>query len=432
MTIGLVPPSAGEASVRIGRQEIFDVDGKVVAHELLFRGKSADSAGLFDQAFGADHRPGTARRPDAHDQATSQVIAATFGDFGVQVLGRGKPLFINLTRPFLVGDFPLPFGPQGVVLEVLEHVKVDDALIAGLRRLRDQGFTLAADDFVGEPGRWALLPLVDVVKVDLLGLKMPLAELVAAVLAANPDVTLLAERVEDPDDLPGLHAAGFTMFQGYAFARPALLETTRMSPSQLVCLRLMRVLADPTSSTADLERVVAADPGLSLRVLRTANSAGSGTTSQVSSLRQAVVLLGRVALSAWVTLTLMGGLGSGRREDLVTRAHPRRRLRRAGRPPTGRRPVGGLHRGDARGDRARDGSGPGAGCRWCRHGRRHDPAIAHGAGRWVDRAGRRLLRARGRQGLDETGTAPFDVSRAYLLALSNAMSVVEGVLGAET
>lgn len=35
------------------------------------------------------------------------------------------------------------------------------------------------------------------------------------------------------------------------------------------------------------------------------------------------------------------------------------------------------------------------------------------------------------KGLTETGAAPFDVSRAYLLALSNAMSVVEGVLGAE-
>jgi c-di-GMP-related signal transduction protein len=242
--------SLATADVRIGRQGIFDINRRLVAHELLFRGITDGSAAL--------PRPGLAessdelgrRIPDDQDRATSQVIAATFGDFGIQVLGAGKPLFINLTRPFLVGDYPLPCGPDDVVLEVLEHVVVDDQLLAGVRDLQARGFSLAADDFVGEPERWSLLPHVDFVKVDILSLRMPLDDLVAAVRAINPTVTLLAERVENDADLPTLHAAGFTMFQGYAFARPAVLRTSRMSPSQLVCARLLRALADPETPVA--------------------------------------------------------------------------------------------------------------------------------------------------------------------------------------
>lgn len=230
MTVDPFATSADRTNIRIGRQGIFDAERRVVAHELLIRCTSRLADGFAASDLGSDGALGTNRLPDAHDQATSQVIAATFGDFEIQMLGAGKPLFINLPRPFLVGQCPLPFGPDGVVLEVLEHVAVDQTLLDGLTRLRSQGFTLAAANFVGELDRWPLLTLVDVVKVDLMGLRTPLDELVAAVRDVNPDVTLLAERVEDDKDLSRLHEAGFTMFQGYAFARPAVLEPSGCRP----------------------------------------------------------------------------------------------------------------------------------------------------------------------------------------------------------
>jgi c-di-GMP-related signal transduction protein len=152
-----VPTVLQTADVRIGRQGIYDISRRLVAHELLFRGVRATSSALPTRPRQAAEWRGL-RLPDDHDKATSQVIAATFGDFGVQMLGGGGPLFINLTRPFLVGGYPLPFAPGGVVLQVLEHVVVDDQLLTGLRALRERGFLLAADDFVGEPDRWSLLP----------------------------------------------------------------------------------------------------------------------------------------------------------------------------------------------------------------------------------------------------------------------------------
>jgi EAL and modified HD-GYP domain-containing signal transduction protein len=422
--------SPSTADVRIGRQGIFDVNRRLVAHELLFRGVAETSAELPAPDLGPSSGEGR-RLPDDQDKATSQVIAATFGDFGVQVLGAGKPLFINLTRPFLVGDYPLPFGPAGVVLEVLEHVVVDDQLLAGIRELQARGFSLAADDFVGEAGRWALLPYVKYVKVDVLALQMPLDELVAAVRSVNPTVTLLAERIEHDGDLVRFHQAGFTMFQGYAFARPAVLKTTRMSPSQMVCVRLLRALGDPGASVDELERIVSADPGLSLRVLRTANSSGAGAVHKIASLHQAVVLLGPVVLSAWVILTLMGGLGAGRREDLVlvlTRAVACEQLALdAGGDPSAAYTAGLLS-----GIASVLGTSPeevaaGAGM---------DESTANeiAQGRGAVGGFLRAVECHERDddaGLAETGITPFDVSRAYLTGLGSALSTVDSVLGTE-
>lgn len=298
--------------VRVGRQGIFDAAGRLLGHELLFRGLSTDEA-----AISANPQTPTGYASNMEDHATSHVISSTFGDFGVEELGRGLPLYINMTRAFLTGELPMPFGPDGVVLEILENIPVDDDLLHSLQVLKEMDYTLAVDDFAGEDTRLPLLRYADVVKLDLLGLKIPLDELVNTVRTHAPQADILAERVEDDETVRRCVALGIDMFQGYHFERPAVLETVRLSPSQIVCLRLMRTLNDPDASMPDIEAVVALDPGLTLRVLRTANSASSATTRKIVSLRHAVVLLGPKMLSAWVMLTLLGGVGLNRRDDLV-------------------------------------------------------------------------------------------------------------------
>jgi EAL and modified HD-GYP domain-containing signal transduction protein len=67
---------------------------------------------------------------------------------------------------------------------------------------------------------------------------------------------------------------------------------------------------------ADVERILSADPGLSLRVLGAVNSA-AGAGRRVESLRQAIVLVGRRTMSAWAMLAVLGGHPAGRREDLI-------------------------------------------------------------------------------------------------------------------
>lgn len=59
---------------------------------------------------------------------------------------------------------------------------------------------------------------------------------------------------------------------------------------------LLRVLDDPKSSVRDLERIVTADPTLSARVLRLANSALYGLCRRISDLRHAIALIGPGAL----------------------------------------------------------------------------------------------------------------------------------------
>jgi EAL and modified HD-GYP domain-containing signal transduction protein len=137
-------------NVRVGRQGIYRADRSLVAYELLFRAHTEDGKdGLI-----------------AGERATSQVIASTFGTFGLDNISDGRPVFINFTRAFLTGVIPVPVEPERVVIEVVEHVVVDSELLLGLGQLKSQGYRIAVDDYRGEVERTAMLELADYVKID--------------------------------------------------------------------------------------------------------------------------------------------------------------------------------------------------------------------------------------------------------------------------
>ena len=295
------------ARLPLARQSVVDAAGRRVGYELLFRGSGA--------------RPGSAGwDASAQDRATSTVISAAFGGLTPGPVAGGGLLFLNLTRSFLLGEVPLPVDPEGVVLEVLEDVPVDDGLREGLRRLRAEGYVLALDDYAGDDERLGLVPLVDVVKVDVEATRSAgrtPAEVAALCLAVSPGVRLLAERVEDAADVEECARAGFTWFQGFWYDRPRVVDGVALSPSQVVCARLLALLGEPEPSARAVERLVQEDPALGLRVLRWVGSAGSGARTPVRSVGQALVLLGPRALRSWVVLALLGGSSASPLDDVV-------------------------------------------------------------------------------------------------------------------
>jgi EAL and modified HD-GYP domain-containing signal transduction protein len=279
--------------MRVGLQAIHAADRSVVAHELLFRAPGRHDASLTGRS--------------EHDHATAQVITATFGEFGAAELGDGKPLFLNTTRSFFTGELPLPFSPDGVVLELLETVDVDHVVMQGIRRLRARGFAIAVDDFDGELHRVPALRFADYVKLDLEASGDRLPGLVDLVRRANPRARLVVERIETVEQFERCVALGVEMFQGYLLHRPDIVQRQTLDASHLTCVQLIAALHDLRTSTEDVLRLLTHDPGLSLRILKTVGSAAHAPRQGITSLHQAVVLLGRRELASWVTLVLVGG-----------------------------------------------------------------------------------------------------------------------------
>lgn len=81
--------------------------------------------------------------------------------------------------------------------------------------------------------------------------------------------------------------------------RAAIAEELARLPAQpLAAMQVLRLVEDPLASSADLARVIEADPALAARVMRLANAPYYGLTRRVGSAARAVVLLGFSAVRA--------------------------------------------------------------------------------------------------------------------------------------
>ena len=221
------------AHLFVGRQGIFTRTGAVHGYEFLYR------AGR-QHTLRVDQWPAPAQ-----DRATLRVLEATFSPVGVRSVASDALVFVNFTRSFLVGDLPVPEEPERLVIEVVESVRSDAEVVAGLARLRERGFRIALDDFVGLTHQVALLPWADYVKVDRRDLYQRGPELAA--LAASHGARLIAERVETAAELERCHELGFDYFQGFHLDTPQVLNRTpvRSDQSTRPALRLVAPLDGP-------------------------------------------------------------------------------------------------------------------------------------------------------------------------------------------
>jgi EAL and modified HD-GYP domain-containing signal transduction protein len=215
----------------------------------------------------------------------------------------GKHLgFINISTDMLLSDLVELLPKTQVVLELLETIRVTEAVIERCRVLKQRGFTLALDDFVFDESYRPLLGLIDIVKIDMLLHTQDELRTIVSQLKQWP-VKLLAEKVDSAEQADFCHSLGFELFQGYYFARPALLSAKRADPSQMALIQLLGlVLRD--AETQQIEQAFKPHPNLTYNLIRLVNSVACGVNRSIASVSQAIVVLGRKQLQRWLQLLL--------------------------------------------------------------------------------------------------------------------------------
>ena len=270
--------------IYIGRQAIYDQHLNTYAYELLFRDGSSQQATITDG-----------------NHATSRVISNAFVEMGLEQIAQHHYAFLNLTREFLIGEIPFPLPPGKVVLEVLEDIIVDEDLHNALSALKNKGYLIALDDFILTKNNKTLVPLADIVKVDLLALdQTALIEQVKLLKAYN--VKLLAEKVETKQQFELCKQLGFDYFQGYYFSKPDIIAGKQLPPNRLALLEMIATLQDPDCSFDALEEIISKDVAISYKLLRIINSSFYSLAKPVASIQKALVVLGLKALRNWVTV----------------------------------------------------------------------------------------------------------------------------------
>lgn len=293
----------------IARQPIFNDQKQVFGYELLFR-----------------NGPNNAMPDDIDgDTATSQLLSSSFFTIGIDTLTNGKYAFINFTEKLINIGIPNLFPWQRTVIEVLETVPATPEVIRALVTARAKGYTVALDDFILDAASSPFLDVADIIKVDILDTPAPKVEELA-LAAGKRGITLLAEKVESDAVFTRARELGFSLFQGYFFCRPEIISGKEIPAASLTLLKLMAEMNRPDVDFKTIERLMAMDVAISYKLFSHLNSAWYGLKNPLSSLGEALRMLGLDEIRRLVGLIVMSKVASQAPQELLRVSAIRGRL----------------------------------------------------------------------------------------------------------
>jgi len=285
--------------VYIARQPIFNFNKRVYAYELLFRSKAAQHLQNTDG-----------------DQATSCVLTSTFITEGIEKIAGHKPCFINFTQDLLEKNVPLSFPKTKMVIEILEDVEPTQKVISACRTFKNEGYTIALDDFVFHKKFEPLIRLAHIIKIDFR--ITPIDEIQKILYRLKSyNLKFLAEKVETNEEFNLAVKLGFTYFQGFFFGKPEVMQIKEIASAKVNLVNLLAEVSKKSTSVKKLEKIISSDVGMSYKLLHYINSAYFYLISKIDSISHAIVYLGEEGIRRFVMLVIISEIASDKPDELL-------------------------------------------------------------------------------------------------------------------
>ncbi|WUR14139.1 EAL domain-containing protein [[Empedobacter] haloabium] len=270
----------------LGRQPILDRQQGLVAYELLFRNAPIGPAQIDTSAL----------------SATAAVIAHA-SQLGVERVIGESLAFVNVDADAILSDIFGFLPREKTVLEIDQTMQATPAVLARMSDLASHGFRFALVDVRGDSAQvQAMLPMIEFVKMSMRDTSPDMRARTAPRFKRDGK-QLVAEKVETREEFQNCLDLGFDYFQGFYFARPAIMSGKKLTPSQLALLELMKLVTSDADNP-DIERAIKRDVSLALNLIRLVNTPAVGARQRIDSLSQAVAILGRRQLQRWLQIML--------------------------------------------------------------------------------------------------------------------------------
>ncbi len=280
------------------RQPILDREKNLYAYELLFRD------GL-DNVF---------PNIDEHE-ATSKLIEGS--QLGLNDMTGDKPAFINFTLETLQKRYATLLSKEQVVIEILETVQPGKRLLAIVKELKSLGYTIALDDYIHTPVWRHFYPFIDIIKIDFLAMTLEEIQQVLTDVKGFPNVKFLAEKVESHEQFKQALDMGFDLFQGYFFSKPEVIQTKSLAPSEMTLAELLYETSCAEMDLRKITQVFERDVNLAYKLLRYTNSAAFKRRAEISTIKQALVVLGAEELKKFLSVLFAAQVSSNKPPELM-------------------------------------------------------------------------------------------------------------------
>ena len=263
----------------------------------------------------------------AHDaEAALQLFDDALSVVGLDELVGPSVAHLQISREFLLALGVPPVRPDRVLLRLAHAEARHPEVVEVLERLISRGYALELSGLPSPDFDPELLAVFGSVAIDLTAWSE--AEIAVALPRiiehrARPVASNVCEHVQ----YEWARGRGFELFDGSFYAKPRLHQVRSFGVDRASLASLLE-LQRSGSDVDQIVRIVEQDVGLSVKLLRYLNSAYLARRGTISSIRQAVMMLGTRGVAQWALLIALT-TGPGTPRELSVIALTRARLCRS-------------------------------------------------------------------------------------------------------
>ena len=161
--------------------------------------------------------------------------------------------------------------------------------------------------------------LIDIYKIDFMAAdRKTRKSIINKIREINPRAELLAEKIENEEEYKEALEDGYSYFQGYHFSKPVVISEKDIAVKNLNCFHVMIELLNPDFNIDSVENIVKSDLAMSYKLIKFLNSSKFGFKQEITSIRQAIMMLGRNELKKWLSLIAISEMQNDNNEEVTS------------------------------------------------------------------------------------------------------------------
>jgi EAL and modified HD-GYP domain-containing signal transduction protein len=247
------------------------------------------------------------------EASAARLLGDVLSGVGLDDLVGSAPAHLPLSADVLLALGVPPVRPDRVMLRIAHDTALDATVAGTIDALTDRGYALSLYELPGPEFDVSLLERFGTVEVDFADWSDDDAGQIVSRIKGGR-ATALATGLVDYDRFETAKSLGYELFSGPFYASRHKARVRKIPVGEMGALVSLAAMQGGSATIEELEQVIDRDVGLSVKLLRYINSAYVGMRGSITSIRQAVMMLGSRGVSRWALLVALTGGPSTPRE----------------------------------------------------------------------------------------------------------------------
>jgi len=221
---------------------------------------------------------------------------------GLEPFTGGEPIFFPVNPYMVLSDFGkgCKIPPESMILVISKDMPLKEVYFQKCFDLKKAGFKLAIPEMDVTHLASLLYNMADYVIVSV---KDPRClEKLSFIRTKYPYIKVVFQNVDDVVVFDSLKIIGDSLYDGTFYKLPVTQGQGKISPLKSNALRLLKLMGEDDNTSFDLDEaseIIQMDAALSIALLKFINSPVIGITNKITSIRNAIALLGQKETKKW-------------------------------------------------------------------------------------------------------------------------------------